>query len=58
MKQIVTDLNDPAEPIVFVNLVVEHYTFDSYFGDLPANISPNRNVKKLSKIDNCYFICW
>ena len=37
MKQTVTDLNDLAEPTVFVNPVVEHYTFYSYFGDLPAD---------------------
>ena len=41
MKQTVTYMNDPAEPIVFVNIVIEHYTLDYFFGDLPINTSPN-----------------
>ena len=56
MKQIDTDLYDSADPVVFVNSIVEHYTFDSYFGDLPVDISPNQNVDKLSEIDNCKVI--
>ena len=52
MKKTVTDLNDLVEPTIFVNLVVEHYTFDSYFGDLPADISLNQNVNKFLEIDN------
>ena len=56
MKQIDTDLYDSADPVVFVNSVVEYYTFDSYFGDLPIDISPNQNVNKLSEIDNCKVI--
>ena len=56
MKQIVTDINDPTKPIVFVNSVAEHYTFESYFGDLPADISTNWNINKLSKIDNCKIV--
>ena len=56
MKHTVMDLNYLAEPTVFVNPVVEHYTFYSYFGDLPADISPNQNVDKLSEIDNCKVI--
>ena len=53
MKQTVTDLNDLAEPTIVVNSVVEHYDFESYFSDLPADISSNWNVDKLSKVDNC-----
>ena len=56
MKQTVIDLNDLAEPTIFVNSVVEHYTFDSYFGDLPPDISMNWNVDKLSEIGNCKVI--
>ena len=56
MKKIVTDLNDPVEPAAFVNSVVEHYTFESYFGDFPADISLNQNVDKLLEIGNCKVI--
>ena len=56
MKQTVTDLNDPVELVVFVNKVIEHDTLDSYFGDLPADTSPNQNIDKLSKINNCKVI--
>ena len=56
MKHTITDLNDPIEPASFVNSVVEQYTFDSYFGDLPTDISVNQNVDKLSEIGNCKVI--
>ena len=56
MKQTVTDFDDPDEPVVFVNTVIEHYTLDSYFGDLPADTSPNQNIEKLSEINNCKVI--
>ena len=56
MKQTVMDLNDPAEPTVFVNSVVEHYTPYYYFGGIPADTYPNQNVDKLSKINNCKVI--
>ena len=44
MKWTVTNLNDPCEPIAFVNLVIEHYTLDSYFGDLPIDIVENTHL--------------
>ena len=56
MKHTITDLNNTVEPAGFVNSVVEHYTFDSYFGDLPADISLNQNVEKLLEIGNCKVI--
>ena len=39
MKQTVTDLNDPIEPIVFFSSGIEHYTFDSFFGNFPVDSS-------------------
>ena len=36
MEQTVMDLNDPSEPMIFVNTAIEHYTLDSYFGDFPT----------------------
>ena len=50
MKQTVMDLNDLVEPAVFVNSVIEHYTLDSYFGDMAIDTSLNHNIDKLSKI--------
>ena len=53
MKQIVTDLNDPSEPTVFVNTVVENYTLNSYFADFYYDSSPNQNIDRLLEINNC-----
>ena len=47
MKQTVTDLNDPSEPVVFFSSAIEHYTFDSFFGNSPTKSSPVEDV------DNC-----
>ena len=56
MKQTVTNLNDPSDSAVFTNTTIEHYTLDSYFGDFPANPSPNQNIDRLSEINNCKVI--
>ena len=52
MKQIVIGINDPSEPVVFITTVIEHQTFEYYFGNFPSDSSPNENVDRLSEIDN------
>ena len=43
MKQTVTDLDGSNESVSFFNNQIEHFTFDAFFGDLPADISPIEN---------------
>ena len=50
MKQIVTDLDGSNEPVSFFNNQIEHFTFDTFFGDLPANVSPIENEQKHSQV--------
>ena len=50
MKQTVTDLNGSNESVSFFNNQFEHFTFDTFFGDLPADVSPTENVQKQSQI--------
>ena len=52
MKQTVTDINDPSELEVCIKTTIEHYTFNSYFGNFFVDSSPNENVDRLSEIDN------
>jgi hypothetical protein len=40
MKHMVTKLESPNEPIMFINTILENYYFDTFFGDLPAKESP------------------
>ena len=56
MKQIVTDLNDPSEPIVFFTSYIEHYTFEYFFGSFPVDSSPTKDVDKWSEINNCTIV--
>ena len=44
MRKIVTDLNGSNESISYFNTHVEHFTFDTLFGDMHADASPIENV--------------
>ena len=46
MKQAVTNLDGSNESISFFDNQIEHFTFDTFFGDLPADVSPAENVQK------------
>jgi hypothetical protein len=39
MKHVVTDLNDPNEPIIFNHFILGNYSYDSIFGNHTAEIS-------------------
>ena len=52
MKQTVTDLNDSSEPVVYFSSHIEHYTFDTFFGNLPGDSSPIENIQNQSRIIN------
>ena len=39
LKQTVTDLNDPSEHVVYFSSHIEHYTFDTFFGNFLADSS-------------------
>ena len=39
MKHTVTDLNDPNELVMFSNAILGNFYFDTFFGELEAEIS-------------------
>ena len=43
MKHMVTNFNDPNEPAMFSNSILGSFYFDTFFGDLEAEISPYAN---------------
>jgi hypothetical protein len=36
----VTDLNDPNEPVMFSNSILSNFFFDTFFGELEDELSP------------------
>ena len=50
MKQTMTDLDDSNESVSFFSNQIEHFTFNTFFGDFLANVSPMENVQKQSHI--------
>ena len=46
MKQNVTDLDSSNEFVSFFDNQIEHFTFDTFFGDLPIDVSPIENAQK------------
>ena len=40
IKQIVTDLDDPSEPVFLMNFNSGNYSMDTFFGNLPVEIYP------------------
>ena len=56
MKQTVIDLDGSNESVSFFDNQIEHFTFDTFFGDLPADVSPAENVQKQSQITHLTFV--
>ena len=50
MKQTVIDLDSSNEFISFFSNQIEHFTFDTFFGDFPTDVSLAENVQKQSQI--------
>ena len=50
MKHMVTNLNDPNEPVMFSNSILGNFSFDTFFGELEAEISPYANSNEQSKL--------
>ena len=50
MKQTVIDLNGSNKSVSFFDNQIEHFTFDTFFGDLPADVSPIENEQKHSQV--------
>ena len=48
MKQTVTNLDGSNKSVSFFNNQIEHFTFDTFFGDLPADVSLIENEHKYS----------
>ena len=46
MKHVVTDLNDPNEPIMFSNSILGKFYFETFFGELEVELSPYVNSNK------------
>lgn len=40
MKHMVTDLNDPNDPIMFSKSILRNFFFDTFFGELEVELSP------------------
>ena len=40
MKHTIIDLNDPNEPIMFSRSILGNFFFETFFGELEANLSP------------------
>jgi hypothetical protein len=53
MKYIVTDLNDPNEPIMFTEFILGNFCIDSFFGNFPGEPSPFIELGLHSKILHC-----
>ena len=49
MEQTVTDIDGSNESLSFKNQI-EHFTFYTFFGDLPTDVSPIENEKKHSQV--------
>ena len=56
MKQIVTDLDGSNESIFYFSTHIEHCTFDTFFGDFPADASPIENVQNQSWISHVNYV--
>ena len=50
MKHTVTDLNDPNEPVMFSNSTLGNFYFDTFFGELEAEISLYMNSNEQSEL--------
>ena len=50
MKQTVIDLDRSNEFVSSFDNQIEHFTFDTFFGDLPSDFLPAGNVQKQSQI--------
>jgi hypothetical protein len=48
MKHTVTDLNDPNELVMFSNSILGNLYFETFFGELEAEISPDMNSNEQS----------
>ena len=50
MKHMVTDLNDPNEPIIFSRSILDNFFFKTFFGELETEIYPLAYSYKKSKL--------
>ena len=50
MKQSVTDLDGSNESVSFFNNQIEHFTFDTLFGDFPVDVASMENEHRHSQI--------
>ena len=56
MKQTVIDLDGSNEYVSFFNNQIEYFTFDTFFGDLPADVSSAENEQKHSQITHLTYV--
>ena len=56
MKQTMTDFDGSNESVSFFSNQIEHFTFDTFFGDLLADVSVVENVQKQSQITHLTFV--
>jgi hypothetical protein len=53
MKHVVTDLNDPNEPVMFNNSILGNYSYDTFFGNYTYEISSFVESNTQSEILHC-----
>ena len=56
MKHTVTDLNDPNELVMLSNSILGNFCFDTFFGELEAELSPFMNSNEQSKLLHTTYI--
>jgi hypothetical protein len=50
MKNTVTDLNDPNEPVMFSKSILNNFLFETFFGELEVEIYPLAYSYKKSEL--------
>ena len=50
MRHMVTDLNDPNDPVMFSRSILDNFLFETFFGELEAELSPLVDSYKQSEL--------
>ena len=50
MKNTITGLNDTNEPVMFSTSIIGNFCFETFFGELNVELSPNVNSYKQSEL--------
>jgi hypothetical protein len=56
MKHVVTELNDPNEPVIFNNSILGNYSYETFFGNFTVETSSLLESNTQSEILHCIHI--